>query len=80
MFNAVHSPPWNSLRPLQSFAQLDLLHYDEDAQCQGHRAALRECPPGPHRSTCIKNLAINLQDRFQELGILSDLDEVIELN
>ncbi|KAG1747661.1 CHAT domain-containing protein [Suillus lakei] len=46
----------------------------------GHfRAALRECPRGDSRSTCLSDLAFCLQERFQQQGTLSDLDEVIEL-
>ncbi|KAG1830277.1 TPR-like protein [Suillus subalutaceus] len=45
------------------------------------RAALRHCPPGnSRRSSSLNNLAISLQSRFKQRGIMSDLDEAIELH
>ncbi|KAG0700577.1 CHAT domain-containing protein [Suillus ampliporus] len=44
------------------------------------RVALQRCPPGhPRRSTFLSSLAISLHDRFEQQGVLSDLDEAIEL-
>ncbi|KAG2131138.1 TPR-like protein [Suillus cothurnatus] len=46
-----------------------------------YRVALNRCPPGdPLQSQYLNNLAIRLGDRFTERGILSDLDECIELH
>ncbi|KAG2120141.1 TPR-like protein [Suillus clintonianus] len=45
------------------------------------RAALLECPANhPDRSSFLANLASSLQSRFQQQGILSDLEEAIELH
>ncbi|KAG2119451.1 CHAT domain-containing protein [Suillus clintonianus] len=45
------------------------------------RAALQSCPPGhSNRSGSLNNLAISLQNRFEQWGVPSDLDEAIELN
>ncbi|KAG2139214.1 TPR-like protein [Suillus clintonianus] len=45
------------------------------------RAALQRCPPGHcDRSTTLNDLAASLADRFKQRGILSDLDEAIELH
>ncbi|KAG1739321.1 TPR-like protein [Suillus lakei] len=45
------------------------------------RAVLQECPARhPDRSSCLDNLASSLQTRFQQQGVLSDLEEAIELH
>ncbi|KAG0707128.1 TPR-like protein [Suillus ampliporus] len=45
------------------------------------RAALQECPPGYSlRSSSLNNLANSLYGRFKQRGVLSDLDEAIELH
>ncbi|KAG2037170.1 hypothetical protein BDR03DRAFT_819009, partial [Suillus americanus] len=45
------------------------------------RAALQRCRLGhPHQSLSLYNLATSLQNRFQQGGIISDLDEAIELH
>ncbi|KAG1856957.1 TPR-like protein [Suillus subalutaceus] len=45
------------------------------------RAALERCPPGhPDRPFSLHHLAVSLRDRFKQRGVLSDLDESIELN
>ncbi|KAG1828244.1 CHAT domain-containing protein [Suillus variegatus] len=45
------------------------------------RAALQLAPAGYSlRSLLINQLALNLHERFQQRGIISDLDEAIELN
>src|SRR5205807_945563 len=45
------------------------------------RAALALHPPGhSSRSSSLNNLAIGLRDRFEQRGVLSDLDEAIELH
>ncbi|KAG1807266.1 CHAT domain-containing protein [Suillus subaureus] len=51
--------------------------YDVE-QC---RAALKRCPPGhSDRSYSLNSLANSLRNRFTQLGVLSDLDESIELH
>ncbi|KAG1856954.1 TPR-like protein [Suillus subalutaceus] len=51
---------------------------DDVEQC---RAALERCPPGHSlRPESLSNLAKSLRDRFRQRGVLSDLDECIELN
>ncbi|KAG2148094.1 CHAT domain-containing protein [Suillus clintonianus] len=45
------------------------------------RAALQGCPPGhSNRSVSLYNLATGLQNRFEQRGVPSDLDEAIELH
>src|SRR6267154_2452652 len=46
-----------------------------------HRVALELYPPGHSgRSTSLDNLTVSLQCRFFQRGVLSDLDEAIELH
>ncbi|KAG0698782.1 CHAT domain-containing protein [Suillus ampliporus] len=45
------------------------------------RAALQSSLPGHRRrSSSLENLAVSRRDRFQQQGVLSDLDEAIELH
>ncbi|KAG2111124.1 TPR-like protein [Suillus clintonianus] len=45
------------------------------------RAALQGCPPShSDRSMTFNNLALSLQNRFEQRGVPSDLDEAIELH
>ncbi|OJA16336.1 hypothetical protein AZE42_06581 [Rhizopogon vesiculosus] len=45
------------------------------------RAVMQECPPGySDRSSSLDNLAISLEDRFEQWGVPSDLDEAIDFH
>ncbi|KAJ8584030.1 hypothetical protein M405DRAFT_483730, partial [Rhizopogon salebrosus TDB-379] len=45
------------------------------------RAELQGCPSGhSDRPSSLNNLAIQLYARFQQRGVLSDLDEAIDLH
>ncbi|KAG0702932.1 CHAT domain-containing protein, partial [Suillus ampliporus] len=51
---------------------------DDVEEC---RVALQRCSPGnSRRSTCLYKLANSLTARFEQRGVLSDLDEAIELH
>jgi len=54
---------------------------DQDEAIDLHRAALVLRPHGhPDRSITLNNLALSLQDRFEERSVLADLDEAIDLH
>ncbi|KAG2028483.1 hypothetical protein BDR03DRAFT_1078064, partial [Suillus americanus] len=53
---------------------------DLDESIELHRAALLLCPVGhSDRSWSLNNLTLSLRDRFTQQGVLSDLDECIQL-
>ncbi|KAG0709464.1 hypothetical protein DFH29DRAFT_1065322 [Suillus ampliporus] len=63
------------------FPELLISNYNNMANNVEHcRAALKSCPPGDFRqSRFLNSLALGLRKRFKQRGVVSDLDEAIEL-